>query len=151
VRAALLALVLSACGGATSTSVSFDVERPTTTPDGRDIDDASPTVTLVAGARRLVGGTAMGVCTTPARASPMVRETCDEAPRGTVASLACGDDPHVDEIACFYAVREADAVELWRRDATFDLSDDAPTKVTRRPLARIGSLPLGRDVRVVAH
>ncbi len=121
------------------------------TRDGHDLDDASPSVTLAVGARSISAGEAIGACTTPAHASRLVHDTCDaDAPRGTIAALACGDDPHVDTIACLYAVRTATAVELWRRNATFVVADDTPTRVTRLPIARVGSLPLDARTAAVA-
>jgi hypothetical protein len=139
----LLLLALCGCSaGLGSSDVSFRVHYPTTTPDGRDLDDAPPSVALSAGGKILPGGDGVGFCREPAQvASEAARETCRaDAPAGTIATLACADDPHVDAFVCFYAVRAGGAVELWRHDGTFVAADGEPVKVTRGAMTRVGSL-----------
>ena len=133
-------------------TASFRVERVTQTKDGRDVDDASPSVMLAVGDRTLSAGGAMGQCGPPERAgAPFIRETCTaSAPAGTMLTLACGDDPHVDAFACIYAVRTRQAVELWRQDVEFTVTDDAPLKVSPRSLARLGTLPVGASTELRA-
>lgn len=145
-------ILLGACGGAGNATLTFRVETPTTTPDGRDLDDAPPSVVLAVGDRALSAGRAFGTCAAlDSTRAPAVRDTCRaHAPPGTIQTLACGDDPHVDEVACIYAVRARDTVELWRRDAELSVADGEPTRASMRPPVRVGALPVPRNATVTA-
>lgn len=131
-------LVVAACAGH-NPSVAFHVEHPSTDRNGNDLDDAPPSVSLRVGSHDIPAGMTFGWCGDIDKASPFIRESCSDVPPSTVASLACGDDPHVDAVVCLYAVRATNAVELWRRDVTFVDTDDAPRAVKRGALVRVGS------------
>lgn len=140
---ASIVLAAAACAGRQDVAqvgdVSFRVEQPSMDDAGNDLDDAPPSVSLRVGSQEIDAGMMFGRCTHVETASPFVRESCEQgAPREAIASFACGDDPHVDEVACLYAVRARGAVELWRRNVTFTDSDDAPRTVQRHPLVHVG-------------
>jgi hypothetical protein len=136
-------VVLCACGGhQEGARVAFQVEQPHADANGNDLDDAPPSVTLHVGARQLPVGTTLGSCAGLDKTSPFLRASCAaDVPNSTIASLACGDDPHNDSLVCLYAVRASasDVVELWRRDMTFVDTDGAPRKVNRGSLVRVGT------------
>ncbi len=138
--AGLIIVTLSACAAHPDAGAAFVVERISVDAQGNDLDDAPPSVTLRVGARQVPAGPMLGWCTGLDKASAFVRESCAAGvPDRTIASLACGDDPHVDTVICLYAVRASGKVELWRRDVTFVDSNDAPRTVSRKALVRVGA------------
>jgi hypothetical protein len=158
--ACALALVSLGCGPARPARVSVEeatatvhwcIDTVTTSASGGDIDDAQPTIALVAEgaiAQPLEAGGGVGFCdTTP---SATVGDVCGARPAGLVTRLVCGPDPHIDLVICFDAVRTNDRLQVWRHEYDVPSVDgeQPPPRLIGRTLAGGFDVPKEVSLRV---
>lgn len=130
----------------------WQIDTPQFTASGGDIDDASSRVTLVFQGLDIppvVAVRASGRCSALELANGPQRDLCaSTAPPGTITSIACGPDPHVDRVSCAHVVRAPNLIAVWAVEIDVPVEDNRPPspRVVSRQI--VASVPLGPGTRV---